>query len=203
MTNIFTKIAFTEAVKEIQKLMGSRKNYARFESGEQQNHELGENEIEFISLRDSFYTATIGETGWPYIQHRGGPQGFLKVLSKNKIAFADFSGNRQYISVGNLTINSRIAMILVDYPNQARLKILGTVELIDIDKDPELIAQLTPENYEVPIERGILITVEGFDWNCPQHITPRWTAPEINKAIGPLKEKIARLEEIIQATEGK
>jgi predicted pyridoxine 5'-phosphate oxidase superfamily flavin-nucleotide-binding protein len=194
MANIFSKIAFTKTVKEIQELMGSRKSYARLESGPDGNHDLTENEIGFISQRDSFYTATIGETGWPYIQHRGGPVGFLKVLSKNQIGFADFSGNRQYITVGNVTTNPRIAMILVDYPNRERLKILGKVKLINLEEDPALIGRLTPEDYGAKVERGFLINIEGFDWNCPQHITPRWTADEIKKAVLPLQEKIAELE---------
>ncbi len=163
--------------------MGSRKNYARFESGPDRNNELTDNEIEFISERDSFYSASVSETGWPYIQHRGGPVGFLKVLTKNLIGFADFSGNRQYITVGNLNSNPRIAMILVDYPNQTRLKILGNVQLIDSENDSTLIELLTPKNYEAKVERGFLITVEGFDWNCPQHITPRWTAEEVKRVL--------------------
>lgn len=194
MSNMFTKITFTDAVKEVQELMGSRKSYGRFESGPDRNHEFSENEIDFISQRDSFYTSTVSESGWPYIQHRGGPKGFLKVLSKNQIAFADFSGNRQYITVGNLTTNPRIAMILVDYPNRARLKILGKVELINSEQNPELIDQLTSKDYDAKVERGFLISIEGFDWNCPQHITPRWTAEEIKKAILPLQERIAELE---------
>jgi len=194
VSNIFTKISFTKTVKDVQELMGSRKNYARFETGADQNHELTENEIEFIEARDSFYSASVSETGWPYIQHRGGPVGFLKVLSEKQIGFADFSGNRQYITVGNLTTNPRIAIILVDYPNRARLKILGTVELINAEDKPELIERLTPLDYKANVERGFLITVEGFDWNCPQHITPRWTADEIQKAILPLQEKINELE---------
>ena len=193
MTNIFTKTAFTKTVKEIQELMGSRKSYARFDEGPDQNHELTENEIQFISERDSFYAATVGETGWPYIQHRGGPIGFLKVLSKNQIGFADFSGNRQYITVGNLTTDPRIAMILVDYRNRERLKILGRVKLINANEDPTLVNTLTPKNYNAKIERVFLIDVEGYDWNCPQHITPRWTADEINKAVAPLHAKIAEL----------
>ena len=194
MANIFTKIAFTKAVKEVQELMGSRKSYARFESGPDRNHELTENEVSFISERDSFYAASVSDTGWPYIQHRGGPVGFLKVLSNTQIGFADFSGNRQYITVGNVTADPRIAMILVDYPNRSRLKILGKVELIQSASNPALIERLTPKNYKAEVERGFLITIEGYDWNCPQHITPRWTADEIKTAILPLQKKIAELE---------
>lgn len=194
MSNIFTKNTFTKTVKEVQELMGSRKSYARFEEGPDRNHELTGNEIEFISERDSFYAATVGETGWPYIQHRGGPVGFLKVLSKNQIGFADFSGNRQYITVGNLTTDPRIAMILMDYQNRERLKILGNVKLINSNEDPALIEMLTPKNYDAKIERAFVIDVEGYDWNCPQHITQRWTADDIKKAVAPLHAKIAELE---------
>lgn len=195
MGNKFVKIAFTPNVKEIQELMGSRKNYSKMETGPEFHHELTEDESLFLAERDSFYLATVSETGWPYVQHRGGPKGFLKVLNKNEIGFADFSGNRQYISVGNLKSNDRVAIILVDYPNQARLKILGHVELID-DKNKKL-SKLIPENYKAKIERGFLIRVEAFDWNCPQHITPRWTADEIQNAIQPLKDKIQDLEKVI------
>ena len=194
MANMFTKIAFTETVKEIQKLMWSRKNYARFEEGAPQNDHFTENEIEFIQDRDSFYSATISETGWPYVQHRGGPKGFLKVLSTKQLAFADYSGNRQYITVGNLTQNPRISLILVDYPHPARLKILGTVQLVSPEQNSKLFELLTPPNYSARIDRAFIINVEGFDWNCPQHITPRWTAEEIKRAILPLQERIIELE---------
>jgi uncharacterized protein len=194
VSNIFTKNTFTKTVKEIQELMGSRKSYAHFEEGPDRNHELTGNEIEFISERDSFYTATVGETGWPYIQHRGGPIGFLKVLSKNQIGFADFSGNRQYITVGNLITDPRIAMILMDYQNRERLKILGQVKLINSNEDPALIEILKPKNYDARIERAFVVDIEGYDWNCPQHITQRWTADEIKIAVAPLHAKIAELE---------
>lgn len=201
MGNKFAKIAFTANVKEIQELMGSRKNYAKTESGPEFHHELTDDEALFIGERDSFYIATVSETGWPYIQHRGGPKGFLKVLNKNEIGFADFSGNRQYISVGNLKNNDRVAIILVDYPNQARLKILGRATIID-DKNEKL-AQLVPADYKAKTERGFVIQVEAFDWNCPQHITPRWTASDIQDAIQPLKDKIQELEETIQRLQKK
>jgi predicted pyridoxine 5'-phosphate oxidase superfamily flavin-nucleotide-binding protein len=194
MANAFQKIAFTDSVKEIQNLMGSRKTYARWESGLTENEALTADEVRFISERDTFYMSTVTETDWPYVQHRGGPKGFLKVLSEREIGFADFAGNRQYVSTGNLTRNPRVALILMDYPNQARLKILGTARTIDFNSDPELMAKLVPQDYKAKTERGFIIHVDAFDWNCPQHITPRWTAEEIQSAIAPLQQKIKELE---------
>lgn len=194
MTNAFSKIAFTNSVKEIQDLMGSRKTYARWESGLTTNEALTDDETRFISERDTFYMSSVSETGWPYVQHRGGPKGFLRVLSEREIGFADFSGNRQYVSVGNFTRNPRVALILVDYPNQARLKILGEARTIDFNSDPELMAKLVPQDYKAKVERGFVIRVEAYDWNCPQHITPRWTAEEIQSAMAPLHQKIQELE---------
>jgi uncharacterized protein len=195
MANQFLKTAFTNSVKEIQALMGSRKNYARLETGPTTNHELTENEMHFIRDRDNFYMASLSETDWPYIQHRGGPQGFIQVLSPTEIGFVDFAGNRQYISVGNLEKNNRVALILVDYPSQARLKILGEARIVDLSSHRDLITQLTPANYKAKVERAFIIRIEAYDWNCPQHIAPRWTASEIQTAIIPLKKKIQELEE--------
>lgn len=194
MTNAFSKIAFTNSVKEIQDLMGSRKTYARWESGLTTNEALTDDEARFISERDTFYMSSVSETGWPYVQHRGGPKGFLRVLNEREIGFADFAGNRQYVSVGNFTRNPRVALILVDYPNQARLKILGEARTIDFNSDPELMAKLVPQDYKAKVERGFVIRVEAYDWNCPQHITPRWTAEEIQSAMAPLHQKIQELE---------
>lgn len=194
MANQFSKITFTDNVKEIQTLMGSRQGYARLEGGPVTHHELTENEIQFIKERDSFYMASIGETNWPYIQHRGGPAGFVSVLSTTEIGFADFAGNRQYISVGNLAQNNRVALIMVDYPSQTRLKILGEVRFVDSASDPETLMRLAPQNYRAKIERGLIIKIEAYDWNCPQHITPRWTAVEIQQAVLPLRKRIEELE---------
>lgn len=194
MPNQFSKVAFTDAVKEIQSLMGSRKSYARGEDGPVTNHELTENEAEFIALRDSLYMASVSETNWPYVQHRGGPKGFVQVLSPTQIAFADFAGNRQYISVGNFKNNNNVALIMVDYPSQARLKILGRARIVDATSGADLLEKITPTNYKAKIERGFVVDIEAFDWNCPQHITPRWTADEIQNAILPLKKRIEELE---------
>lgn len=194
MGSQFRKIAFTESVKQVQALMGSRKNYAREEASPSTNDKLTENETSFIAERDSFYMSSVSETGWPYVQHRGGPKGFLKILSETEIGFADYTGNRQYISVGNVNRDSRVSIILVDYPNQARLKIFGIARIIDQTTEQELMSKLISLDYNARVERAFIIEIKGFDWNCPQHITPRWTADDIQKAVTPLKLKIEQLE---------
>jgi predicted pyridoxine 5'-phosphate oxidase superfamily flavin-nucleotide-binding protein len=156
---------------------------------------LGPQETAFISQRDSFYMASVSETGWPYMQHRGGPKGFLHVLSPSLLGFADLRGNRQYVSVGNLQHDDRVALFLMDYPHQTRLKILGHAEIHEGDaKAAELLPQLNPNERNSIPERIILIRVEGFDWNCPQHITPRFTAEDLQEALAPVQQKIAALE---------
>lgn len=179
MANRFTAIAFTPNVKAVQSEMGSRDSYGRHEQDPVDDPVLDANEISFIEARDSFYMASTGETGWPYVQHRGGPAGFLKVIDERTIGFADFSGNRQYISTGNLAGDDRVSLILVDYPRQARLKILGRVRIIGEHDDPGLLAQLENPHFRARVERGIVIRVEGFDWNCPKYITPRYTQEEV------------------------
>jgi predicted pyridoxine 5'-phosphate oxidase superfamily flavin-nucleotide-binding protein len=149
-----------------------------------------DDEVDFIAARDSFYMATVSETGWPYVQHRGGPPGFLKVLDPTTLGFADFRGNRQYITLGNLAVNDRAALILVDYPNRQRLKILAHVEARDLANDPELAARLALPGYKGKVERGFVLRLERFDWNCPQHITPRFTAAE----LAPLRARVEQLE---------
>jgi predicted pyridoxine 5'-phosphate oxidase superfamily flavin-nucleotide-binding protein len=195
--NRFAELAFTDTVKSVQEKLRSRAGYARREAGSVDvNDRLGPNEVGFISERDSFYIATISETGWPYIQHRGGPKGFLRVLDEQTIGFADFSGNRQYVSVGNLMTNDRVSLFLIDYPSRQRLKLLGRASLISHDK-PELLAALDNPNYNARVERGMIITIEAFDWNCPQHITPRFTSEEVTEAVLPLRARIAELEAIV------
>lgn len=183
MTSAFADIAFTANVKAMQKRMGSREAYGSHEHGPVQAPDLGANEIAFIEARDSFYMGTISETGWPYVQHRGGPAGFLKVLDSRTIGFADFSGNRQYISTGNLVGDNRVSLFLMDYPHQARLKILGRTRVIDEDSDSDLLIRLDNPHYRARVERGFVISVEGFDWNCPKYITPRYTEDEIARRI--------------------
>ena len=193
MGHRFAEIAFTPGVKAVQEQNGSRRSYARMEGGAPMRHRLSEREAQFIAARDSFYMATVSETGWPYIQHRGGPAGFLRVLDEKTIGFADFSGNRQYISVGNLSGNDRVALFLMDYANRTRLKILGRVRLI-APNDAETMRRLTLDGVESRIERGFLIDIEAFDWNCPQHITERYTLADVEHATAALRARIAELE---------
>lgn len=197
MTHRFADIAFTPTVRKVQQHLGSRAAYARSEGvAEPFNHRLTEAEAGFVAARDSLYMASVGETGWPYIQHRGGPAGFVRVLDPQTIGFADFRGNRQYISVGNLLINDRVSLFFMDYPNRTRLKLLGharTVDAADPD-DRVTLDQLAVPGYRATVERGLLITVEGFDWNCPQHITERFSLEEVRKVTTPLLSRIADLE---------
>lgn len=179
MARAFARIAFTPTVKAAQARLGSRDAYRAAESGPAEIVELSAYEREFIAARDSFYQGTVGENGWPYVQHRGGPTGFLKVLGPNQIGYADFSGNRQYISVGNIEGDDRVSLFLMDYAAQRRLKIWGRARLVDENEEPELVARLESPGYRARVERGVVITVEAFDWNCPKYITPRFTEEEI------------------------
>ncbi|MBK6908891.1 MAG: pyridoxamine 5'-phosphate oxidase family protein [Rhodocyclaceae bacterium] len=181
MARAFSEIAFTKTVRALQSIMGSRESYAAFDITPDRRDRLGATEAEFIAERDSFYQATVGETGWPYVQHRGGPKGFLKVLDDKTLGFADFRGNFQFISVGNLQTDDRISLFLMDYTAQRRLKILGRVRVVSEDDGPKAqaaIAALEVPGYRAHVERGFVITVEAYDWNCPQHITPRYTERE-------------------------
>jgi uncharacterized protein len=197
MARNFAEIAFTEAVKALQEQHGSRASYERMQQQTFRDG-LSDNEIDFIGTRDSFYMASIGESGFPYIQHRGGPKGFLKVLDKQRIGFIDFVGNRQYVSVGNIATHNKVSLIMVDYPARARLKIYATASVVELKDDEDLFHQLELADYKYKPERMIVLTVEAYDWNCPQHITPRYTVDEIERAFAPLKEKVAKQEEEIQ-----
>ena len=189
MARAFADIAFTDSVKQAQNRYGSRKSYAGFESDGGHRDRLSENEIAFLAGRDSFYMGSVGENGWPYVQHRGGPKGFLKVLDEATIGFADFRGNRQYISVGNLNADGRVSLFLMDYPNRQRLKLWARARVVHPDEDPKLVARLELPGYKARIERGIIMAVEAVDWNCPQHITPRFTEAEIERLVAPLIEE--------------
>jgi predicted pyridoxine 5'-phosphate oxidase superfamily flavin-nucleotide-binding protein len=193
MPSNFPRIAFTASVKAQQDKHGSRRQYERMEATRAEDKLTGR-EIEFISERDSFYMATIGEHGFPYVQFRGGPRGFLKAVDAQTLAYADFRGNRQYVSVGNLETNNRAALILVDYPNRRRLKIYATVKALDAGEAPDLIAKLADPRYAAVVERAMLLHVEAFDWNCPQHITPRYSLDEVQAAAEPLQARIKELE---------
>lgn len=194
MSHKFFDLTFTPSVKRTQEHYGTRNRLAGFDQGEPDFFGLTKDEIEYIGERDSFYLATVGENALPYVQFRGGPTGFLKVLDKETLGYADFRGNLQYISTGNLSVNNRAALILMDYPNQQRLKILASVEIKDAKDAPELIAKLEMLDYKARIERAVLLHVEAFDWNCPRHITPRYTADEIQVMIKPLYEHVEKLE---------
>jgi ferredoxin-NADP reductase/predicted pyridoxine 5'-phosphate oxidase superfamily flavin-nucleotide-binding protein len=178
MGHRFAHIAFTDTVREVQRTLGSRAAYAAMEAGGDTNHALSVHEAGFIAARDSFYMASVSETGWPYLQHRGGPPGFVRVLDEHTVGFADFRGNRQYISVGNVMRDDRVALFFMDYPNRTRLKLLGRARLVGRD-EPALRARLEVPDYRARVERAFLIRVEAFDWNCPQHISPRYTEAEI------------------------
>jgi predicted pyridoxine 5'-phosphate oxidase superfamily flavin-nucleotide-binding protein len=192
------KTMFTPGAKALQTRAGSRASYARMAGdGPGEPDALGEKERSFIVARDSFYMASVNEDGWPYLQHRGGPAGFLKVIDDHSIGFADYSGNRQYLSAANILHDDRVALFLMDYPNRRRLKIIGHARISD---DPTVMAGLMAADYQAVPERALLIDVTGFDWNCPQHITPRFTEAEIKTAVGPLmrenealRAEIARL----------
>jgi uncharacterized protein len=193
MARNFGEIAFTESVKAQQDRHGSRRQYARMEQTAR-GAELTFAEADFVSERDGFYLATVSETGYPYVQFRGGPKGFLKTLDARTLGYADFRGNLQYVSVGNLSKNDKAALILMDYPNRRRLKIYARIEMIEAKDAPELIEKLQDRGYDARVERAMLLRVEAFDWNCPQHITPRYTLEEIEELIEPLRMRIEELE---------
>lgn len=192
MGHRFATLAFTDSVREVQRLLRSRAGYAAMDEGEDYNHVLSEREAAFIAARDSLYMASVSETGWPYVQHRGGPAGFVRVLDERTIGFADFRGNRQYVSVGNLRKDDRVALFFMDYPNRMRLKLLGRVRLVG-DGEPELLARLEVADDRAAVERGFVIHIEAFDWNCAQHITPRYTEREVEALVAPVLAENQRL----------
>ncbi|MGH8046511.1 MAG: pyridoxamine 5'-phosphate oxidase family protein [Chthoniobacterales bacterium] len=196
----FMQIALTPAVQAAQeRVFGKHQSVESAPS----HDAFTDDEAAFIAARDSFYVATTNSDGWPYIQHRGGPPGFLKLLGPHLLGFADFKGNRQLLSTGNLDGNDRVALFLMDYPHRQRLKILGHARVLDASEDSALADQLSPApDLRSRIERLFLIDVIGFDWNCPQYITPRYTAAEVEKAVAPLKARIAELEAQLRSAPG-
>lgn len=202
MARNYAELAFTDAVKDMQEKLGSRASYARMEKSTYVDGLTG-NEVDFIAQRDHFYMATIGENGYPYIQHRGGPKGFLKVLHAKRLGIIDFKGNAQYISVGNITTHNNVAMIMVDYPARARLKIFAKAKIIELTEDHELYEQLDLKDYEFRPERMMVFDVQAYDWNCPQHITPRYTLEEINEAFASQRDYISKLEAEMQTLKVK
>ena len=195
MSPSFGSLVFTPAVKALQERYGSRRQYARLEGSGSALARLGPEESEFIGERDTSYMATLGSTGWPYVQHRGGPKGFLKVIDERALAFADFRGNKQYISTGNLMTDNRVAIMLVDYPRQLRLKILGRVEIFEGEQAREWIEKVHDPEYKAFTERVYVIHIEAFDWNCQQHIIPRYPEEEIREAVAPAENRMRELEQ--------
>lgn len=189
MPRAFADISFTPSVKAAQSLYGSRDANTGFERAEDPRNTLTEPEMAFIRERDSVYMATVSETSWPYVQHRGGLAGFIKVLDERTIGFADFKGNRQYISVGNINADGRTSLILMDYPNRRRLKLWGHARIVHESEEPALIAAVEDPTYRARIERAIVIRIEAIEWNCPQHITPRFTEQEVDRFIAPILEE--------------
>ena len=192
----FLELTFTDSVRKAQE-----RYYGKSQPVDNapERDALTEDEISFIQARDSFYMATVSETGWPYVQHRGGQPGFLRVLSPTALAFADYQGNRQLLSTGNLAVSDRVTLFLMDYPQRTRLKILGHARVEDARQHPELVAQLAEAKVQRLVERLFLIEVVSFDWNCPKYITPRYTAAEIQELVAPLRQRIAELEAKLKA----
>ncbi len=189
----FLDIAVTPSVQAVQESMGAAGTWQDFQ-GHREFDRFTDGEAAFIAARDSFYMATVSETGWPYVQHRGGPAGFLKLVDDQTLAFADYRGNRQYISTGNVAANDRACLFLMDYTRRARLKIYVHVETLGVDDDPALTKFVTVPGYKASIERIFRLRLDAFDWNCPQHITPRFTEAQVRDATAPLRDRLAQLE---------
>lgn len=191
MATKFLELAFTDSVRKAQEHYFG--NSQRITNAPERDA-LTDDETQFIQSHDSFYMATVTETGWPYVQHRGGAPGFLRVISSMQLAFADYQGNRQMLSTGNLAVNARVCLFLMDYPRRERLKILGHARVEDARRHPELVAQFSDPDVHRIVERVFFIEVVSFDWNCPKYITPRYTAAEVEAAVGPLRQRITELE---------
>lgn len=198
----YAKLAFTDAVKDLQEKKGSRNGYDRMEKMSVVDG-LTDNEIYFIEDRDSFYMASFGENEYPYIQHRGGPKGFVKVIDNKTIGIVDFVGNKQYISTGNIATNNNVAVIMISYPHRARLKLYAKAKIVELEDNQQLYDLLKPEDYKFRPERMIVFEIQAYDWNCPQHITPRYTTQEIDEALMPQKEYIVSLENKVKVLEEK
>jgi predicted pyridoxine 5'-phosphate oxidase superfamily flavin-nucleotide-binding protein len=195
----YLDLTLTESVCRAQKRYYGR---AARNEGAPERDPLGQSEIEFIAARDSFYLGTVSETGWPYIQHRGGSPGFLRVMNETTLAFADNRGNRQLLTTGNVSVNDRVALFLMDYKNRERLKILGHARIEDARTDPELVAHFVDANLRSAVERLVFIDVVSFDWNCPKYITTRYSIEEIEELAGPLRRRITELEVALRAEKG-
>ena len=194
MAQNYRHTLFNDAVKALQERHGSRAAYLKMDAGADGTPDtLTAKELDYIALRDSFYMASVNGDGWPYMQHRGGPAGFLRHIAGNRIGFADYRGNKQYISTANLAGNDRVSLFLMDYPNKDRLKLVGHAHSVEIADDPALVTSLMPAGYRAVPERAFLIDVIGWEWNCSQHITPRFTEAEISAAIQPMAAELNQL----------
>lgn len=200
----YDELMFTPSVQALQDQDGSREMYAR--SYGARTRALGADDIAFVTSRTSFYLASVSESGWPYLQHRGGPAGFLRVLDDHTLGFADYKGNKQYISHGNVAGDDRVSLFLMDYPRKARMKLQGHATFQTVDDDPILAEQLAQDG-QGRVERTVTIKLVAFDWNCPQFITPRFDAAEIAQLVGPemdkLTARIAQLEAENAALKGQ
>lgn len=194
MTSRYGQLLFTAQVRSHQESHGSRRSYAHMTEGPETADRMTEHEAAFAATRTHFYLASTGSTGWPYVQHRGGPPGFLRALDDQTLGFAEYRGNKQYITTGNLDSDDRVSLLLMDYPSRSRLKILGRARTADVDRWPRSAGALLPDGYRATVERIVLIQVEAYDWNCPQHIEPRYTAEELEGALGSIRQRIAELE---------
>ena len=196
MATKYLDLTFTESVRRAQTQYYGRAGKI---VGAPERDPLGQAEAELIAAQDSFYLGSISESGWPYIQHRGGPQGFLRVVNETTLAFADYKGNRQLLTTGNVSVNDRVALFLMDYKNRERLKILGHARVEDARAYPELVTKLADPKMQSVVERLLFIDVVSFDWNCPKYITPRYSIKEVEELAGPLRARIAELEAELHA----
>lgn len=191
----YAHLAYTDSVRRVQEESGSALVGIRALAQADEPDRLGPDEARFIESRDGFYLASVSETGWPYVQFRGGPPGFVHVLGERTLAYADVRGNRQYITTGNVRADGRVALFFMDYPHQARLKVFGHARVAPLDEDPELTRRLEEKRTDGRMERLMIIRVEGINWNCPQHITPRYSEAELGEALEPIRERLIQLEE--------
>jgi uncharacterized protein len=202
----YLDIATTASVAAAQEEMGSRE-YNESAAKDRVWTRFGPDEAAFIAARDSFYLATVSEAGWPYVQHRGGPPGFLKVLDEKTLGVADFRGNRQYLTLGNLATSDKASLFLMDYLHQARMKMFVRARSVDLADNPDLAARLAVPGYRARVERGLIFELEALDWNCRQHITKRLTLTEVTSVVGSMQERIAALEAenatLREATKGR
>lgn len=196
MSKRYASIAFTDGVRAVQRDHGSHDFYGRKVAAGDASpgaDPLTEDEKDYLREIDGFFLASVGESGWPYVQFRGGPTGFVHTIDDHTIAWADFRGNLQYVSTGNISGDDRVALIALDYAHRRRLKIFGRARIVTADEDGDLMQSLSNDSYDAVVERAVIVSVEAYDWNCPQHITPRLTAAELEAALAPIREELASL----------